>query len=390
MKMGEFAKKHNVTVDTVRHYINIGLLTPLRENTQFNFSEIDDNVMESISLLKSMNYKLEEMKGFLLFQTMFSNSSFKQIDNVQKKFKDKLEENKREIRKLQEMNELIEKQLGETKKSEFKRGVPLSMLSELVCPDCGKQLSLDASDITNNEILEGKLVCPKCGKTYYIRFGLLSDKEIDEFDSDGIKSWFDGIFDQYIEKNDENYILKIREFYQRTAEIVSENSQSAKNIFIDGESSGFINSGIFRSLPRDANVFIRVSSVLIKTFMEDILPKNAIIYQGDMNNVPYKQSVDYMFLQDYDVFKYYNNELSIYNNISLNAKVDCFKVFVYDLANGFSNYEEFTKDMSTQGFSIEKEYRTGKIINKKDSVDISILKKDSDVEIEYGIYTLKR
>ena len=34
-KIGEFAKKHQVTVDTVRHYINEGLLTPLRENTVF-------------------------------------------------------------------------------------------------------------------------------------------------------------------------------------------------------------------------------------------------------------------------------------------------------------------------------------------------------------------
>lgn len=40
MKIGEFSKKHQVTIDTVRHYINEGLLTPLRENTQYNFSEI--------------------------------------------------------------------------------------------------------------------------------------------------------------------------------------------------------------------------------------------------------------------------------------------------------------------------------------------------------------
>ena len=51
MKIGEFAKKHDVTIDTVRHYINEGLLTPLRDNTQYSFSEIDDRAMESILLL---------------------------------------------------------------------------------------------------------------------------------------------------------------------------------------------------------------------------------------------------------------------------------------------------------------------------------------------------
>ena len=56
MKIGEFAKKHKVTVDTVRHYISEGLLTPLRDNTQYNFSEIDSRVMDTILLLKSMNF----------------------------------------------------------------------------------------------------------------------------------------------------------------------------------------------------------------------------------------------------------------------------------------------------------------------------------------------
>ena len=84
MKIGEFAKKHSVTVDTVRHYINEGLLTPLRENTQFSFSEIDDRVMDSIILLKSMNFKLEEMKSYLLFQTMYTNNTFSYLGNFRK------------------------------------------------------------------------------------------------------------------------------------------------------------------------------------------------------------------------------------------------------------------------------------------------------------------
>ena len=72
MKIGEFAKKHQVTVDTVRHYINEGLLTPLRENTQYNFSEIDDGVMDTILLLKSMNFRLDEMKAYENFYILNS------------------------------------------------------------------------------------------------------------------------------------------------------------------------------------------------------------------------------------------------------------------------------------------------------------------------------
>ena len=53
MKIGEFARKHQVTVDTVRHYMAEGLLTPLKENTQYVFSEIDNEVMDNILLLKA-------------------------------------------------------------------------------------------------------------------------------------------------------------------------------------------------------------------------------------------------------------------------------------------------------------------------------------------------
>ena len=94
MKIGEFARKHNVTIDTVRHYISMGLLTPLRINVQYDFSEIDDDVMESILLLKSMNFKLEEMKPYLLLQTIYTQNTFSYLGSFEDEFRNKLRENK--------------------------------------------------------------------------------------------------------------------------------------------------------------------------------------------------------------------------------------------------------------------------------------------------------
>ena len=163
------------------HYISEGLLTPLRVNTQYNFSEIDDRVMESILLLKSMNFKLEEMKPYLLFQTMYTNNAFSYMGSFKKEFEEKLEENRREIQRLTKMNELIEKKIDGYQKIEFQRGVSLRSLLELTCPDCEEGLELSASEILHNEIMEGDLVCPKCGRTYYIRYGILSDELIEDF-----------------------------------------------------------------------------------------------------------------------------------------------------------------------------------------------------------------
>lgn len=277
MKIGEFSKKHQVTVDTVRHYINEGLLTPLRENTQYNFSEIDDRVMDSILLLKSMNFKLEEMKAYLLFQTMYTNNTFSYLGSFRKEFEDKLEENKKEIERLVKMNELIEKQIGTYQEVNFSRGVSLRMLPDLVCPDCDENLELEASEILHNEIMEGKLTCPKCGRIYYIRYGFLVDEPITELENrDGIAE----MVNHYLEQNDEHYILKIREIFQKMSEITSENIVGAKNVLIDGESCEFLNSSILRSIPKDARLFVRTGeNITMKLFLEDIFPKDTVFFR---------------------------------------------------------------------------------------------------------------
>ncbi len=93
MKIGEFAKKHHVTIDTVRHYVSEGLLTPVKVNTQYDFSTIDEEVLESILLLKSMNFKLEEMRPYLLFQTMFQQNTFSYLGSFESEFREKIKEN---------------------------------------------------------------------------------------------------------------------------------------------------------------------------------------------------------------------------------------------------------------------------------------------------------
>lgn len=41
MKIGELAKITNLSVDTIRYYVNLGLLVPASESKQYSFSEKD-------------------------------------------------------------------------------------------------------------------------------------------------------------------------------------------------------------------------------------------------------------------------------------------------------------------------------------------------------------
>ena len=52
MKIGEFAKKFDTSVSTVRHYINLGLLVPEKDGFQYCFEDDDCREMEIITTMK--------------------------------------------------------------------------------------------------------------------------------------------------------------------------------------------------------------------------------------------------------------------------------------------------------------------------------------------------
>lgn len=53
MKIGTLAKKFNVSIDTIRYYISIGLLIPEKNGVQFDFSAKEQEILEFIQHLKN-------------------------------------------------------------------------------------------------------------------------------------------------------------------------------------------------------------------------------------------------------------------------------------------------------------------------------------------------
>ena len=99
--------------------------------------------------------------------------------------------------------------------------------------------------------------------------------------------------------------------------------------------------------------------------------------------------MDYMFLQDYDIDTYFKKRYDSYPYLAPNAKIDCFKTYIYGEQEVFPNEKIFLEDMAEMGFQKENIYYTGKILNKKDSCDFSIIEKNGDMEVEYAIYSFK-
>ena len=98
--IGEVAKIHNITVETLRHYDRVGLLKPsyTNENTGYRYySTKDFIILDLIKQCKSMGLSLEEIKSII--ENYTSPESMLQVIGKQKKIiNEKIEELKNSVK----------------------------------------------------------------------------------------------------------------------------------------------------------------------------------------------------------------------------------------------------------------------------------------------------
>ena len=71
MRIGKFAQATGLSINTLRYYDKIGLLTPEKNNQRRCYSKTDLKRAREIIKLKTMNFSLSEMKRlFVLDQEM--------------------------------------------------------------------------------------------------------------------------------------------------------------------------------------------------------------------------------------------------------------------------------------------------------------------------------
>lgn len=96
--IGDIAKIHNITVQTLRHYDKIGLLTPsyINKETGYRYYSAKDFVtIDLIKQCKSMGLSLEEIK-----EIIHNYTSLDSILDIIKKQKDIID------KKIEELNNI--------------------------------------------------------------------------------------------------------------------------------------------------------------------------------------------------------------------------------------------------------------------------------------------
>jgi len=176
MRIGEFAFKHHVPVDSVYYYINLGLLVPQKRGKQYHFDEACENDMERIVLYKSWGFSLKEIHNILsLFRISALHPPQDVLDviNIMQNKYDALQQEREIIeenqRRIKEAQEHIIRSVPQTQNQSS--GVPVSMLHLLACPFCQGQLQMKGTDMNQRFIISSDISC-KCGYQAQIRNGI--------------------------------------------------------------------------------------------------------------------------------------------------------------------------------------------------------------------------
>lgn len=178
MKIGKFAKMHNLPISAVRHYINLGILMPERTDAQFNFRDQDNKDMEIFSILKNAGFTLKEISIYIntmrVYEPTDTSLYIQLLSLLRKKEIDLLHEAQQLQDQLKLTAELIKDctKKYESKEKKNKYGIHVDFLDYFACPHCGGALLLENAVISQNHIKQGIFKC-SCGYTSYINDGLL-------------------------------------------------------------------------------------------------------------------------------------------------------------------------------------------------------------------------
>jgi DNA-binding transcriptional MerR regulator/SAM-dependent methyltransferase len=179
MRIGEFAQRHGVTQDTIRHYLDIGLLATEKKGGQYKFSEADSKDIEKIMELKLLDFSLTEIQKVLMFQRL-SGANTDVFRNLYLSFlQEKKNEVANELLKYNKMDNFIKDKIQEIKAEDLKNGeklgLPMNSIGVLVCPICHNSLNVSNGTIEKNMIIEANIHC-ECGYKAVIKNGIFIDE----------------------------------------------------------------------------------------------------------------------------------------------------------------------------------------------------------------------
>lgn len=174
MKIGEFSKQCGLSSNTIRYYIDKGLIIP-EKSSQYTFDQqcLDD--VAAIRKLKNQHFTLDEIHQILSLVRNIDDPSHAKMLLLESIYVDKIQEIDGLIEQYKYEKASLEKDLAAFnpgERAERTCGIHLSSLSLLCCPKCGHDFELSGASIVDYRVVSGLLQC-SCGYHSEIRNGII-------------------------------------------------------------------------------------------------------------------------------------------------------------------------------------------------------------------------
>jgi len=266
MKIGEFAKINQTTIDTIRHYMDLHLIIPEKKGAHFQFDVNCQSDYESICHLKAIGFTLSEIQSIMLFHRFAKHTHYDSRMTYRSFYQNKLSEIENQLVHLTTMKtHLVEEieTMSDIDNDDYKvTGVPIEALTFLRCPHCQSDYQIEEGAIKLGAIINGKLTC-SCDHFLTIADGILIGEDVLDIplveqtfsEADSRKYYEVSFVDDYIQNTHITYLQNLYESITWSKHHYDFSKTDNKAILEIGTGHGFLLRSILSELPENAIYF---------------------------------------------------------------------------------------------------------------------------------------
>ena len=301
MRIGKFAEVNGLSIDTIRHYMDLGLIIPEKQGGQYYFDSRCQKALEDILDFKSMGFRLNEIKTIFYYKGYGKLTHYQEDGYYKTLFMDRYKMVESEIEKLTEIKAKIEKRIEkleeDTSNKSSSVGIDIKTLSLFKCVKCNGELTVFEGNVNNNQILEGKLKC-SCGELYSIEDGILKVGSPCEQSEVGFDNNYIG---EYINATDATYLDNFNKGFEWTCKKIADCNLNNKILLELGTGMGFFLRNIYNELPEDCLYIAVDHNIQRQRFLKNLFERieykrNILFICCDFLEIPIKKkSADIVF-----------------------------------------------------------------------------------------------